>query len=806
MYRRLTHIALLACGLLVLLGTWRDARAQTDFFSSSPGALAKEHAALDNQQSCDKCHINNTKNIDSDKCLDCHDHNDLRKRIRAGKGYHATSKIKGKPCADCHLDHKGRGFDMMGWRTVKGQEKGFDHKLGGWELKDKHKVLECKDCHKKKNKAGRRLYLGEDKNCGSCHKRDQPHGFDRKALLKCERCHTEVSWEPPKSRLQFDHNKKSDAEFPQEGAHKDVSCGKCHPKAQFNLKRAKPGNCGNSGCHRSPHKDHLFDKKSCDWCHSPKNRSLKKFEFNHRARTKFDLSGGHSKLTCYKCHTKKLATRKPNPACAQCHSDDNPHRDRFKFLGNPPACQNCHPESSWKPTRFTEKHGKKTAFKLEGKHKTGCRKCHKGSKPYDFLNVSVATKKGKACMGCHEHKNVHNGNFTDKPKRQKVMRDGKRVQTCLECHDMGKKDPSSNKPDIDVHAKNGDWPLVAKHKGVKCVKCHKDDEFVDTPKQCGVRCHDDSLHLGNLGDECDRCHEPGRWPAVRFDHTDDTEWPLLGLHNRVAECVQCHPNQKFKNTPTNCAAVGCHAKDDAHRGRLGKKCESCHLETGENIFDHNTQSDYKLTGKHLTVRCSDCHPSVTFKPRPKDCYGGGSCHPEPEVHKGQFGTGCATCHTTESFTDIVALHDVGDFQLKGAHDQQTCDRCHIDNRRLAGSGNLCINCHRQDDIHSNSLSPRCGTCHNQWAFAPAQFNHSKVGCNLNGQHRTLPCYDCHQAGNFGGTSPLCYSCHKVDAITPEAIALDMGHPAYTACANCHKPTSWRPAGGGMGSQRESICR
>ena len=63
-----------------------------------------------------------------------------------------------------------------------------------------------------------------------------------------------------------------------------------------------------------------------------------------------------------------------------------------------------------------------------------------------------------------------------------------------------------------------------------------------------------------------------------------------------------------------------------------------------------------------------------------------------------------------------------DFSLRGMHDNIACERCHKDNRPLAGSGNLCINCHRQDDVHNNSLSPRCGECHTQWSFTPARFD------------------------------------------------------------------------------------
>jgi hypothetical protein len=794
----------LAVGVLWTAATAGPAHAQRDdFFTSSPGALTKEHAALDTQDKCNDCHVDGSKALSNTKCLACHDHSDLKKRIDAGQGYHASAGVRGRKCETCHIEHKGRGFDIMGWRTIKGEEKGFDHALTGWPLKDKHAVLDCKDCHKKTNTAGRRTYLGEDKLCGSCHKEDQPHGFDRRAMMQCERCHNEIAWKPRKRTMDFDHNSKSDAEFPQEGAHGDVACAKCHPKNQFNLKRKRPGNCGNVGCHPSSHEGHLFDTKACDWCHSPNFRSLKKFEFNHKARTRFSLAGAHGKLTCYKCHTKALGQSKPDRACARCHANDNPHKDRFAQFGKPvPACETCHPESSFQPSRFD--HDRNTKFALTGRHEQiACRKCHRGSKPFDWERFPKA-EQGRRCMGCHEHEHVHANQFTDLPKaKAPTGPDGKKVQTCLECHSTAGSMNIKKAAVEAIHGKAGRWPLVRGHADVKCVQCHADVEYKDTPIECGVRCHEDSLHLGSLGDACTKCHEAGRWEAVRFDHnSDDTDWPLNGLHKTVPTCEDCHPGRVYADTPRGCGDQGCHGKDDAHKGRLGKQCESCHLETGENIFDHNLQSQYKLDGAHLKVKCADCHPSVTFKPRPTDCYGGGACHEEPDVHKGQYGTLCESCHTTRSFKDIRALHDVGDFSLKGAHDRQACVRCHKDNRPLQGSGNLCINCHRQDDVHGNSLSPRCGECHTQWSFAPARFDHSTVGCSLTGLHRTLPCYDCHKTGNFGGLSPDCYGCHRDDALKSP-----INHAGLVQCASCHNPNYFKPAdvGGTQRYSRESIC-
>src|SRR5690242_20151586 len=72
--------------------------AAADFFSNSPGKLAQSHVDIDDPAHCNDCHVNGTKDLDDNKCLDCHDHNDLKARINAGKGFHASSQVKGKAC------------------------------------------------------------------------------------------------------------------------------------------------------------------------------------------------------------------------------------------------------------------------------------------------------------------------------------------------------------------------------------------------------------------------------------------------------------------------------------------------------------------------------------------------------------------------------------------------------------------------------------------------------------------------------------------------------------------------------------
>lgn len=741
-----------------------------DFLKSSPGELSLSHADIDNQDQCRTCHEPDNS-ISARKCLGCHDHQNLKKRIDAGRGFHVSVKVKGRECKLCHQEHRGRGFDLMGWKGVGGSQN-FDHKLTGWELKGKHAASDCTKCHKSVNKQGLRTYLDTEATCGGCHRKDQPHGEIRQMFMRCDRCHSETVWKPQKPTLDFNHNSKDQAAMPLLGAHADVACSKCHSKAAFKLPKYN-GECVQ--CHASPHDGQLFGTKKCETCHSPTLRSLRDVRFDHKKEAGYALTGKHGQISCTTCHTKSLGKRKPEPGCESCHQKDSKHGARFEKF---PTCTTCHSQRGWK-SGFQFNHGANTEFDLTAKHtKATCRSCHRGKTPSDFERFDA--KKG--CMSCHRHEKAHGGKFQNKE--------------CLTCHQEGGSKSMSKGSLETFHGEKSKFPLRNGHAGVQCQLCHINDIYQETSPECGASCHEDSLHRASLGAKCTACHEPGQWPAVRFDHTEDTKWPLKGRHTEIKSCETCHPSRQYSGTPNTCGSAGCHKSDDIHQGKLGSACETCHAETGALLFRHNRDSKFKIDGKHAPLLCAECHKSVTFKPVPDKCFG---CHPEPEIHRGRYGLECQQCHSTSSFLDTRALHDVGDFSLTGAHDQLACARCHPKGEKRQGSGNLCITCHRKDDIHANSLSPRCGECHTQRSFSPARFDHTSTGCALMGLHATLPCSDCHRAGNYGAVSPLCISCHRSEALR----ATQPDHRTLLDCGSCHNPSAWIPA---TQLGRQTICR
>ena len=79
-------------------------------------------------------------------------------------------------------------------------------------------------------------------------------------------------------------------------------------------------------------------------------------------------------------------------------------------------------------------------FSLTAKHaKAPCRACHRGNKPWEFERLDK-TQKGKRCMSCHRHANVHNGQHTDiaEVSQRPLQPDGKTPKMyCLQGKEGG---------------------------------------------------------------------------------------------------------------------------------------------------------------------------------------------------------------------------------------------------------------------------------------------------------------------------------------------------------------------------------
>lgn len=339
-----------------------------------------------------------------------------------------------------------------------------------------------------------------------------------------------------------------------------------------------------------------------------------------------------------------------------------------------------------------------------------------------------------------------------------------------------------------------------------CLDCHKETA-------ADVRSH--KGYHGRLKDnECRPCHTDHKGrnaKIVIFDKTsfkhDETGYILEDKH-KTAKCEGCHkPKLKYRETPSKCDS--CHKNDDAHKGKLGLECDSCHNVKGwkKSTFDHEKSKFKLIGGKHADVECKKCHfdkalnLDKTFKGAAKDC---NSCHRKDDQakgHKGRYGEKCETCHTDRGWKVLHFGHDKETkYVLRDKHVQVKCDSCHVPAKPLYKQNlpTKCVACHRKDDKekgHQGKLGEKCESCHTEKSWKTDDFDHDKnTKYPLKGKHRDAKCDTCHKGGVAGNAykkaleelETTCVGCHRKDD-------QEKGHKGNygVTCESCHTEKDWK---------------
>ncbi len=415
--------------------------------------------------------------------------------------------------------------------------------------------------------------------------------------------------------------------------------------------------------------------------------------FDH-SLTGYDLSGAHKPLKCRQCHNAKNVApnltegdtpKDPNRTflglstkCQGCHFDE--HRGQVSN-----RCETCHNNTAWKPAASFDH--QRTKYPLTGLHqRVECAKCHltlvdrsaSADSSYQKFTGLTFTE----CSSCHKD-----------PHANRLGPD------CAGCHVTdGWRTVTNSKFD---HNKTR-FPLVGRHSGLQCAKCHKQEE---PRKQLAFSncsdCHSD-FHNGAFagspgGAKCERCHNvDGFRPGIfTVEQHDSCDYPLRGAHLAVP-CDGCHmisladqiPRQ-YKFAFHEMACKSCHK--DPHKGKADKwvnnsGCESCHnVESWKESFFAHDSTKFPLTGKHKGVNCLDCHGNksdktdvslLTFELLPRNC---NECH--KDIHGGQFVVdgqiACDRCHQTDNWKASKFNHDRDSrYRLDGAHAKVPCGECH----------------------------------------------------------------------------------------------------------------------------------
>ncbi|TAM44077.1 MAG: hypothetical protein EPN53_17190, partial [Acidobacteria bacterium] len=700
----------------------------------SPGPLSKAHAKLEGIENCQKCHEPGRK-VTAERCLACH--KPIAERIAAKKGVHRD--VKGD-CVSCHIEHAGRDADI---RPV--DHKGFNHlEETGFPLDGKHAAIaaDCAKCHTT------RSFLGLSPACASCHQ--DPHKGTLGA--NCVQCHSTTAAFKDAERA-FDHSRTA---FPLSAAHAGVACAKCHVNKVY--KGIKFARC--TDCHSDPHRAAFGS--ACADCHTGPTWRTDKVD---HARTAYPLTGKHRTVACVSCHRQApLRAKLAFDRCAVCHTD--PHKGEFKQ-----DCVTCHTTDGFKSATFD--HGKVTGFPLTGEHATlPCSSCHKAAAR------AKGTGTSSELLPSHRRRRPRGA--------PGVELAGLVIRVAAV---TGAVQPRATMPGVNEKDFRG--------LSTACASCHQDP------------------HKGELGAKCESCHTSQSFKVTTYVHPRFPEF-FAGQHAAVA-CAKCHGGEGVAKTgitgkpvaertyrALSTACASCHT--DVHLGQLGNACQTCHSIAAAKFaavgFAH-AGARFQLTGKHASVACAKCHGRETgqFPAGPGTAvrYVGvatacASCH--KDVHLGQLGSNCQSCHTTATFT-IAAYTHKGDAGFHaGAHATAKCQQCHksVEGEfpaghgtavKFAGLSTACANCH--EDVHKGTLGTRCESCHtpDKWAGASRAF-HKATLFPLEGMHLGVPCASCHLNGQVKGTPDRCYDCHWVRH-QDDPFRTRLG----TNCENCHHPVSWR---------------
>ncbi|MET3107305.1 hypothetical protein AAKU67_002262 [Oxalobacteraceae bacterium GrIS 2.11] len=332
-----------------------------------------------------------------------------------------------------------------------------------------------------------------------------------------------------------------------------------------------------------------------------------------------------------------------------------------------------------------------------------------------------------------------------------------------------------------------------------CLDCHKE---IAADLNAKSRMH------GHLDDKtCRTCHteHKGRNAELAildksgFNH-NSTNFPLKDAHKPV-KCASCHIGKiKYRDAPKLCN--DCHKKDDqekGHKGSLGKQCESCHSEKSwkDSSFDHEKTKFALKGGKHMDVKCADCHVNKIYNTAPTECIG---CHKKADQekgHKGRYSGKCESCHTDKGWKEIRFNHDTDThYALRGKHHQLKCDSCHLPELGQIYQHKLpekCVACHKKDDQekgHKGELGEQCANCHDERGWRSSNFNHDSTHFPLHDKHREAKCDACHKGGVSGARPNLkletaCVACHRKDD-------MDKGHKGRYGdkCDSCHTEKNW----------------
>ena len=525
----------------------------------------------------------------------------------------------------------------------------------------------------------------------------------------------------------------------------------------------------------------------CMNCHTSSGwKPIRPFpDFDH-GKTRFPIQGRHKDADCRQCHPD-LNFSQAGTQCVDCHADI--HRRQFGS-----DCEECHNMSGWR-VELKDINEHQNRFPLMGAHAAvQCEGCHKSAAVGLYRGLSTD------CVFCH---------LADYQNAEAVDHVAAGYDTqCETCHGM-----DSWSQQFGGHTQSTSFPLTGAHAQLDCRDCHANNVYTGSSADC-ISCHledynraTDPNHVrAGYPRDCSPCHSTATWESA-FDGHSAAQFQLTGAHQSL-QCSDCHSSGQYAGLPTTC--ISCHqtqfnqTSDPGHvAAGFPQDCTICHSTTAwlPSPYNHTT-TEFRLTGAHEGLQCSDCHSIGQYEGLPGACI---SCHRtqynntiDPAHAAAGFPEDCSACHSTTAWSPAPFNHAATAFPLTEAHGNLQCSDCHK-NGQYAELSTTCISCHQSQ--YSGTTNPNhaaagysedCTLCHSTASWDSAPFNHTTTGFTLSGAHAGLQCSDCHGGGQYAGLSATCVSCHQTEySRTTSPYHEAAGFPKD--CSICHSTTAWIPA-------------
>lgn len=508
----------------------------------------------------------------------------------------------------------------------------------------------------------------------------------------------------------------------------------------------------------------LPSASACGECHDTSSFRGVQFGVEEHATHGVVLAGAHATAPCSGCHDRgdlqKTPAGEPVPrdvtSCDSCHENphtQNPHTQGSHVPGgaltfrDSNRCSDCHGVQQFAPVTVNSGDHERFGLQLTGVHRGhACAVCHAAAEQAGPEQAGEAGEAGEATLAdtrsvqepkwagapaqgdCHAcHAAPHRAEFL--AQVQQMLAPAGPAESCVSCH--AEDAATFRLPDAacsgQLHEASG-FSLDPPHAGLECSACHAPELSFEVrypgrqADDCAA-CHGQP-HAAVFNDPsvstwgCLECHDAHRFQPTHFNAATHArlQFPLHGKHAQVP-CADCHGLDVTKPTwgdpPQACAA--CH--DDVHGGHFARPrfqrtidgragCARCHQESGfadlRQPFDHDTWTDFPLSGSHADLACVKCHDTSDGRRRlTSSC---ADCHDDP--HAGQFRrngtTDCSSCHRDSTRFDRVVLdHDRTRFPLDATHEKVPCQKCHKPSRTQAGKlvtryrplGTECKDCH-----------------------------------------------------------------------------------------------------------------